>query len=172
MEVLIAVLVSSVGLVGAAMMQLHAFRMTQQSNFNDVAVTLAMQIADEIRANDQEMRKPGGLFSNVSYSGGATGSIPRNCYAQTCTSSQLAVHSLVEWKARVKAVLPGGRLEICRDSTMVDSAGQYLWCSGPGGPAATAPVTIKIGWHETGPDGSAVTDPSPRVSIMVSPFTQ
>jgi type IV pilus assembly protein PilV len=166
LEILISILVLAIGLIGAAMMQLHATRTTEQSSLHDTALALATQIADDMRANDIEARQAPNPFIGFSYQASANpGSNPQSCYAQTCSTTQLASQTTFEWKQRIRD-LPGGTLEICRDATAIPSAS---WCAGAATDPA-APVAIKIGWTERNPDGTSVTDTLPRVAILVVPF--
>ena len=177
MEVLMSVLVLTVGLIGTAMIELHAFRTTEQSNLHDTAVALAMQIADEMRANDRQTRLTlANPFEKVKYFASAAPSNSlSNCYKNACTPEEWASQSVSEWEQRIQASLPGGHLEICRDDVVVNAtSGDYLWCDTPSGP--TAPLVVKIGWYEKNPDGKAVEGagkPStPRVAILTSPYSQ
>lgn len=180
-EVLMSVLVLTVGLIGTALIELHAFRTTEQSNLHDTAVALGMQIADEMRANDAQMRLPAASnpFERVRYRTSATAlASPTHCYSSTCSPAQWASQSVVEWKQRIQASLPGGRLEICRDATVVTSTGDFRWCAAGGVSGTDAPLVIKIGWYEKNPDGKEVEEdtasrPStPRVAILTSPYSQ
>ena len=174
-EVLVSMLVLTVGLIGAAMMQLHAFRTTEQSNFHDTAVTLARQIADEIRANNVEMIKATGpnQFIPLSFSASSSaGTTPANCYTGVCNAAAMAGQNIVEWKRRIEEVLPDGRLEICRDTAPVDSNGDFVWC-GAGGSPASGPITIKVGWSARTPDGKGTTgNQPPQVGLLVTPLSQ
>ena len=175
-EVLVSMLVLTVGLIGAAMMQLHAFRTTEQSNFHDTAVTLARQIADEIRANNVEMSKASGpnQFIPLTYSAAASnpGATPANCYSGACNAAAMAGQNIVEWKRRIEEVLPDGRLEICRETTPVAANGDFVWC-GAGGAPASGPITIKVGWSARTPDGKGTTGiQPPQVALLVTPLSQ
>ena len=168
-EVLISVLVLTVGLIGAAMMQLHAFRTTEQSNFHDTAVTLAMQIADEIRANYIEMNKgsPNPVFSIIYAAPDYIPPTPTNCYTGSCQPDQMAQQNLLEWQRRVQAVLPGGRLEICRDSAPVNANGDFVWCGSSAAPAS-GPIAIKVGWSGKDP-GTVSSSPTPPPATAIAP---
>ncbi len=174
-EVLVSVLVLAVGLIGAAMMQLNAARTTQESSLHDAALRLAVQIADEIRANDTQARlaPTANPFFQLQYATSTPPTTaPTNCYLQTCTTVQVAQQSVADWQRRVYEQLPGGRLEICLDAAVVDPAsGRFKWC-GTGTGAAGAPVAIKIGWTERNSSGRALDDTSPRVAVVLAPYSQ
>lgn len=171
-EVLVSILVLAVGLMGAAVMQLTAARTTDQSNFHNNAVVLATQIADEMRANSTEMRNASSSFLNVRYlPGGPVGSFPTNCYTSVCTFSEWAKQSEVEWREKMRDSLPNGRLEICRDATVIDANQNLTWCPTAAG-GLDEPVVIKIGWYDKDPSGSAGINHGPLVALLVSPVTR
>lgn len=165
-EVLISIIVLAIGLIGAAMMQLTAARTTAQSSMHDTAIALAGQVADEIRANRAQMA----AFLLVRYAASdPVGSLAHPCYSQYCSAAEMADQATHDWMQRIHDALPGGRIEICRDPVVVDSAtGTFGWCGSAGGTPAD-PVVIKIGWSERDPGGQQVADTSPRVAMLVSP---
>ena len=95
MEVLIALAILSIGLLGMAGMQLFSLKSSQSAYFQSQASYFANDIIDKIRAN------PVG-FNNGNYDS-AYSSIPgsiTNCQTTTatCTPAQLAVFELTQWK--------------------------------------------------------------------------
>jgi len=176
-EVLVSVLVLTVGLVGTAVIQLNAFRTTEQSGFHNTAVAIATQIADEIRTNSHQMRLASSPFNSFRYEAESVAPAdtpPVNCYKTSCKPEEWAAHSMVEWQSRVFSTLPGGRVEICRDKDVFDTvSGDFRWCGSIANPV-NEPVVVKIGWDEKDPSGALVDGnaPPPRVVILVSPFTQ
>ncbi|MBR7784727.1 type IV pilus modification protein PilV, partial [Undibacterium sp. LFS511W] len=59
---------------------------------------------------------------------------------------------IYEWLVRVKDLLPGGRVLVCRDSAPFNSTAKALtWtCTAD----SSSGMTIKIGWKSKNPDGS------------------
>lgn len=103
-EVLIAVLILSIGLLGVAGLQLYGVRYNQGSMLRSQATMAAYDVMDRMRANAEEV-------DNGSYTGADTDSPPADpgCYsAGGCTPAQLAQHDIAQWANRV-AALPGGR---------------------------------------------------------------
>jgi type IV pilus assembly protein PilV len=185
-EVLISVFVLALGVVGVAGMQLVALRTSQQSSIQSMAAQLATEMADKMRANPEQMKLDDNLNpylneKNVVYSA-ATDPDPeapsKMCYspAVNCSSAELAAFDIYEWKSRLKAVLPGGRVAICRDASPWDSVSSALtWaCSGVG--AGNTSLVIKIGWQGKNPDGSLIKDADgkfpPNVAIAVEPYVK
>ena len=105
-EVLITLLVLSVGLLGMATLQIKAVQMNQSSYLRSQAITLAYDIADRISINGEE---------SASYTQAITAGIPTNPAAcsgagtvsYSCGGSDLATSDLNMWLASL-AVLPSG----------------------------------------------------------------
>ena len=179
-EVLVSVLVLALGVIGAAGMQLTAMRTTQQSEFQTLALQLAAEMADKMRANDSQMKTGGANpFLSVNYQSAIEGepTAPgKLCYASACNGEELAEFDIYEWKKRVKAALPGGRVLVCRDSAPWDSAKNALTWNCSAGAGDNASLMIKIGWQGKNPDGSLIRDAvnvfPPSVALTVEPYIQ
>jgi type IV pilus assembly protein PilV len=147
-EVLIAVLVSAIGIIGIGLMMLTTLRDSGSAMLRSRAVTLATDMAERIHANaDADARAlyvtTTGVDSNCSAQGGGT--------ATACTPAQFVAHDIWEWQqalAAANAGLPGANGTIAADTT------------------TTPPTyTIRIDWNG-GVDrtGTAITE---TVSIQV-----
>lgn len=178
-EVLIAVFVLALGVIGVAGMQLTAMRTSQQSAFQTTAVELAAEMADKMRTNDQQMKLPdgGNPFLNVDYQSqsGAPTSARVTCYGvgSNCSAQDLAAFDIDEWEKRIKASLPISRAKICRDGRPWDSDAKSLtWdCD-----SSSGSIMIKIGWQAKNPDGSFTVERGtsfpPIVALTVMPYTK
>jgi type IV pilus assembly protein PilV len=145
-EVLISVLVISVGFIGLAGMQVGGLAAANDSLYRSKAVYLTYQLADRVRANI-----PGATAGNYNSLTGL-GSDP-GCVATGCTASQMAATDFAEWAAEVAAVLPSGAGAICVDSTPDDGTSAAPDCApGPG-----APLAVKVWWTESGVEHRFVT---------------
>jgi type IV pilus assembly protein PilV len=174
-EVLVAVFVLAVGIVGAAATQVAALRTRQQSSLMSNAVQLASALADRMRANAGPMHAgdADNPYLGLRYDAALDGAPPRAaalCYAGTgCSSAQLAKFDVYELKQALHADFPGGRVLVCRDARMWDAGRSALsWdCTG----AAGAPIVIKLGWRGKEHDGSDATDRAgqfaPSVAIVL-----
>lgn len=171
-EVLVAVFVLALGIVGAAAMQLAALRTRHQSALLSNTVQLASSMADRMRANSVQMQRDDAdnRYLNLAYDAAIDAAPPASgvpCFsAQQCDSAQLAAFDIDEFKRQVHAGLPAGRFVICRDQTTWDHAARALrWECGA---AAGAPIVIKLGWRGKNPDGTALPDEGPAVSLALS----
>ena len=114
MEVLIALLILSIGLLGLASLQTNGLRSNQMASMRTNATLLANDIADRMRAN------PTGVDaqSYVIATSDADPVIPvgETCEGTTCTAAQMATYDLAQWRGAVRA-LPGGTSAIVRTVT-------------------------------------------------------
>ncbi|WP_420468613.1 type IV pilus modification protein PilV [Panacagrimonas sp.] len=108
LEVLIAIVVLSIGLLGLAGLQFSALRGNNQSYERSQAHLLAQEIADSMRVNRREAAT--GAFSIE------PGVIPPEMDCQgatvTCTQAQAAAHDLFRWHRRMREILPGSTARI------------------------------------------------------------
>ncbi|MES2150304.1 MAG: type IV pilus modification protein PilV [Pseudomonadota bacterium] len=173
-EVVIAVLVLAIGIIGAAGAQLTALRTRQQSRLTSDAVQLAAGLADRMRANRAQMRSPDAAnpYLQLRYDSAQDGAPQpgaRLCYAGAgCDSAQLAQFDSFELKQALHAGFPAARALVCRDTELrsADDAALNWSCSGGAG----APLVIKIGWRARLPGGAAASDdgaPFPPLVAMV-----
>lgn len=152
-EVLISVFVLALGVIGAAGMQLNAMRTGQQSGFQTIAVQLATEMADNMRANANQLNQDDSANPYLISYNSATDANPTTpgkiCYgaAVTCNGAELAAFDIYEWEKRLKAALPGGRVVICRDATPWNSTDAALsWtCSYTLATTNNAPFVIEVG---------------------------
>jgi type IV pilus assembly protein PilV len=158
-EVMIAVLVLALGIVGGVSMQLAALRARHQSTLLAQASWLAVGMAERMRANPEQMRLADGAnpYLTLDYDVLAEPDPPAPaalCYDGACDGAQLAAFDLYEMKALMRENLPAGRAVVCRDAGLW-SGGRLRWtCSGGAG----APLVIKVGWRGKNPDGTPRKD--------------
>ncbi len=97
-EVLIAVVILSIGLLGLASLQAAGMRNNNSAYMRSQASVLAYDMADRIRANRQ---------GSASYTG--SGSAEANCLSTTgCTPVEMAENDISEWQAVITSTLPMG----------------------------------------------------------------
>jgi len=139
-ELLMAVLVLGIGLVGVAGLQSVALGMNYGSYLRSQATLLAGDVADRMRAN------PVGV-DNGSYDMGNNVSVSQQSDCENpaagCSPANLASHDLFEWTQRVQNTLPSATGIVCIDSTPMDGD--------PGAPACDTTGdnhAVKIWWLE------------------------
>ena len=100
-ELLVAVLVMGVGVLGVTGLQLVSLQNNQAALMRAEAAQLAYDILDRIRVN------PGtGAVAGVAYNGIAVGdepAVPTNCLENTCTTAQMTAFDVAIWKCSLGA---------------------------------------------------------------------
>lgn len=119
LEVLVALLVLSIGLLGLAMLQVKGMQFNSDAYLRTQATILAYDIIDRMRANK-------GAAANYAVTAPPTGTIP-NCDSSSCSPAQLATYDLSRWYAALGQSLPNS------STTIVGAGNQY---------------TITINWLE------------------------
>lgn len=116
LEVLISVLILSIGLLGMVGMQTASFRNEQISITRGVVADAMADIADRIRANNDVTLAANAYAYASAYAteranidGSSNFLTPaRNCLTAACTPAQLATFDLALWRTNVDRQLPGG----------------------------------------------------------------
>ena len=100
-EVLVALVVISVGMLGIAGLYLSSLQASRTAKLRAQAVMLVGSIADRIRANRD---------AAVAYDTDTYGGAPKtqDCDTKTCTAAALSQDDLARWIEDIKAALPGG----------------------------------------------------------------
>jgi type IV pilus assembly protein PilV len=101
-EVLVALLVLSIGLLGVAKLVMYSARGNDSAYLRTQATELAYAILDNMRANRTSAR--GGSYDTGFGAAGA----PGNCLAAACTTAGMATYDVSLWKTRLAAALPAG----------------------------------------------------------------
>ncbi len=130
LEVLIAILVTAIALLGLAKLQAVGLKYNQTSSLRGFATMQAYDMADRMRANLDAVYV--GSYDNVTT---AAGTDPA-CYPSTgCSKENIVLHDIYAWNTANAALLPGG------GGTVTHSA--------------TAPFIITVSWTEKCGTGEA-----------------
>jgi type IV pilus assembly protein PilV len=109
-EVLITLVIMSVGMLGIAGLYVQSMQAGRTSMLRHHAVTLASDVADRIRANPRAAVAyidPVGADNNCVLGG------------VDCSPAQMAAHDILVWKAQAADTLPGGDVTIVFDNSVV-----------------------------------------------------
>ena len=119
LEVLVALLILSIGLLGLVNLQLRGLQYSDSARQKSQATFLAYDILDRMRANKDEAL-------NGTYDVLIGTAIPQPdaadmCSISTvsCTPDDLAAYDLWEWKQELSQYLPNGDGRVQRDATIV-----------------------------------------------------
>ena len=115
LEVLIAIVIMSFGLLAMGGMTASSIQYGKMAQFQTVGVQLASDFADRMRANTDG-------FSGNSYNKTAVYSsttafitLPTCSIATKCTGQELAAVDTAEWRNSLRTGLPGGDAYVLRD---------------------------------------------------------
>lgn len=111
-EVLVAALLLSVGLLALAGLQATSLRMTKEAQFRSAAASLASAYSEAVKANTA-----GALAGAYNYTAAyaradAAIAQPPTCRdgVTICTAAQIAADDLAAWREAARLALPGGSL--------------------------------------------------------------
>lgn len=178
-EVLVALVIFTFGLLATAGLVLSSLQANKFTSNSVMATTMAREYSELMQM------LPDGATSTESATAGSTATLmmdtnsmsagsPGACTGagKTCTPSDLVGALRSDWGGRVKSAsyLPGGRAEVCRDSTPRNGT-ELEWdgCDWTG-----STVLVKMGWLGKLPVGSGgtvdmswQTDDKPRFAVSV-----
>jgi type IV pilus assembly protein PilV len=105
-EVLVAVLVLAIGLLGIAGLQAAGLRNNQSAYQRTQATILAYDIVDRMRVN-RTLAEDGPNPYQINFAD-SPAVPPVNCHAAACTPTQLAAFDLYAWTQQLNRKLPAG----------------------------------------------------------------
>jgi type IV pilus assembly protein PilV len=143
-EVLVALLVLSIGTLGVANLQIIGIFANGAGNQRAQATLLANDLVDRIRAN-----RAGALAGSYNIAGDSDPPADPGCFgaAANCTPAQQAAADLAAWRATLANAL-----------TLATGA---VAVAGPAGP--TPSVTVTVTWVAAGTGGTLADDDSQSV---------
>ncbi len=108
-EVLIALVIMSVGMLGIASLYVQSMQAGRTSLFRHNAVTLAGDVADRIRANPT---------AGAAYTGAGA---DNNCIVGgvTCSTPQMAENDILLWSEQAQDTLPNGAVNVQFNNAVV-----------------------------------------------------
>lgn len=112
LEVAVAMVIFSVGLLGLAGLQLAGTQSNHDALMRTMAVQQAYDMADRMRSNTE------GFRDNAAYESlsGIPGTKPA-CEATSCSANQAATRDLFEWNTANAALLPSGQGQVQGNGT-------------------------------------------------------
>lgn len=166
-EVLIAIVIFSIGLLGIASLQIAGMRFTHGSQLRSIATLQAETMADLMRANEFAVRNG---FYNMGPTSMPT-TFPTNCSTTVCAAAARATFDLVTWNQATggqplqanNEVLPQGVGMVCVDSTPNNGTPAGWACDNLGNVFA-----IKIQWQEraVGAEDAGGSDVQNQLFVM------
>jgi len=112
LEALAALVVSALGILGVAGIQLRTLSDTQTAVYRSQAVRLIEDLSERLRVQPNallQINPRGGSPGYTVTSWGSTPAAPsKNCESDWCDAAQLAAWDLEQWHTLVKTILPVG----------------------------------------------------------------
>lgn len=146
-EVLIALVVMSVGMLGIAGLYVQSMQAGRTSMFRHHAVTLAGDVADRIRANPTA----GAAYNHAAAATGTN----NNCVAMAtdCNAADMANNDIFLWQNQADDTLPNGAVAVVFTAAVAGAPPTYQ---------------ITVTWDEPNPLGGQ--SPSYTFTIPVMPI--
>jgi len=130
-EMLIALVVLSVGLIGAAKLFIVTLQGNASAESRLLAVNLVGDLADRIRANRLGGAAYTGAGANNNCAGGVLGAV-------NCSAAQMAANDIFQWTTQIATAFPGG---------VANGTVAYV---APAGAQLPATYRITVNWQEQG----------------------
>lgn len=102
LEVMIALVIFSIGLLGLAGLQAGGLRSNTQAQFRTVATIQVYDMAERIRAN------PRGVADGDYNAFDDASPTAEDCISAACTAAEMATYDYYEWVTNTQKVLPSG----------------------------------------------------------------
>ena len=127
-EVLIAIVILAVGLLGVASLQTNGVRSNHSAYLRSQATVLAYEIIDKMRANrDRDKDKLDGLSSYITDFDNTISS-PPDCRSSSCGEADMIASDLAEWKSSLQTLPSGsGAVAIDVDEDVVIAEISVRW---------------------------------------------
>lgn len=177
-EILVSVVVLSMGLLGAIGMLLASVRSGNDAATFTAALNLARELSEKARMNHRVAAKHdasnaylvedwrAGTASDAPAAGApcaVAGAVAGSVSGMGCTPADLAAWDMREWKRRIAKALPDARLSVCFDETPWHAAAaEYTWaCSKTG-----SIMVVKLGWTPRSGASEPGASPPPRLVMQ------
>ena len=155
LEVLVAVIVLSFGVLGAVGLQAASLQANKEARNQSAAVRLGRELGDMMRGNKDAAIQAGSKYLvdlDFSAPGTTLPPAPEDCSTAACgTATAVAQFQMRDWLSRAAQELPGLHVVTCVDSAPYTTAGIPQWiCTGTGGL-----LVVKMGWTRQSTNSSA-----------------
>jgi type IV pilus assembly protein PilV len=174
LEVLIAILILSIGMLGAVGMQAAAMQSNKETRSQSVAASFARELADKMRGNHGVAIKVTAadnpfLVPETTLTGTGTFTAPaENCFTSACsTPAAVAAWDMADWQNRLRNALPDPKFKVCFDKTPFAADGTAQWeCTDNGD------ITVlKMAWTSTNTDGKLQFTSGNIRPLIIVPLT-
>ena len=169
-EVLVAIIILSLGMLGAVGMQSAAMQSNKEARNQAAAITFARELGERMRGNHTVAIKTAAADNPFLFDT-KTDPIPTisvNCFTTGCpVLKDAATWDVVDWQTRVQAALPTPRVKVCFDQSPYDSDGVAKWACTDDGDLSV----VKMSWTSSNTAGSLTFAASTALPLVVLPLT-
>ncbi len=147
LELLVAIVISAIGLLGIARLQLVTLQNNAGSQYRSIAIQIGSDLFERMRANQEGVRSNEYNRPVANVGDPAYNSPVSTCQtAGNCTAAERAATDLAEAMQQARATLPGGAVIVCVDSgsgaaPSFDGTNIVAQCDGLG-----AALAVKVFW--------------------------
>lgn len=174
-EVLVSVVVLSLGVLGAVGMQAASLQSNKEIRYQVIGASIARELAEKMRGNHAIALKSSAsdnpyLIPDTIINASSAFSIPTpNCLTASCsTGLNIAAWDMYDLKVRLKDALPSPRIVVCMDSAPFTSDGLPRWACDNTGDVAV----LKLGWNRaTSKRDIEFTSLASSLPLIVLPLT-
>ena len=171
-EVLVSIVVLSVGLLGVAGMLMTSVRSTSESGSFTTAVNLVRELSEKARINKNVAARnvDNPYLVDLESKDDLPGEGGDKCIGiQTaCDEVSLAAWDIRQWVRRARSKLPEAHVVVCFDDALVsdESEGfEYAWkCTGQG-----RNLVVKLGWVPRMGSKDEMAQREPRIVMQLTP---
>ncbi len=141
-EVLVALVVLAIGLLGIAALYLNSLQSGRTAIYRTEAINMAADLADRIRMNRTAQAAYATLYADAEAPVGACAT------TGGCSDADLASTDLAAWKADIAQRLPGGQGQVTVTAPVgVDEPATYVVSIRWSEVGEAAPVTFQLGFQ-------------------------
>lgn len=172
-EVLVAIIILSIGMLGAVGMQSAALQSNKEARNQAAAVTFARELGERMRGNHTVAIQTSAannpyLFDTTLTDSSSIASFSVNCFTAGCPAPKdAAAWDVADWQTRVQAALPTARVKVCFDQSPYDSAGAARWACTNNGDLSV----VKMSWTSSNTAGTLTFAASTGIPMVVLPLT-
>ena len=173
-EVLVAIIILSLGMLGAVGMQSAAMQSNKEARNQAAAITFARELGERMRGNHTvAILKAAAdnpfLFDSTLTGTSSVATFSVNCFTTGCpVLKDAATWDVVDWQTRVEAALPTPRVKVCFDKDPYDSTtGAARWACTDDGDLSV----VKMSWTSSNTAGSLTFAASTALPLVVLPLT-
>ena len=170
-EVLVSVVILSIGVLGAVGMQAASLQSNKEVRYQVIAASIARELAEKMRGNHVVATAANNPYLlNTTITGSSTFSAPSpNCYTAACpTGLNIAAWDIYDLQLRLQNALPSPRIRICLDETPFTNTGTPQWACSNSGDVAV----LKLSWNRANTKGETeFTSQTSSLPLIVLPLT-